>query len=220
MSVVGTDRDSRLWQVNWVYSMTINKECSVGVMTARVKAGMGVMVLASVGLLAGCNDLYTKDGSCVTCFKDPFGIVSVSSGTTTDSSGPRSIGLGAPNNAPYSEGRHVVSMAVNQDVDLVFIRMKREFGFQSPEELRAARGDLASRMRMQDAGWRYEATPGVTYHMRSDATVSGQDIVLDMVIDKLGSGKAALTMTYRNPAGANVSQLESALKARVKKALG
>ena len=188
MSVVGTDRDSRLWQVNWVYSMTINKEFGVGVMTARVKAGMGVMVLASVGLLAGCNDLYTKDGSCVTCFKDPFGIVSVSSGTTTDSSGPRSIGLGAPNNAPYSEGRHVVSMA--------------------------------SRMRMQDAGWRYEATSGVTYHMRSDATVSGQDIVLDMVIDKLGSGKAALTMTYRNPAGANVSQLESALKARVKKALG
>ena len=55
-------------------------------------------------------------------------------------------------------------VATELDVDSSYVRLKREFGFRSKEEvLREPAGQWA----LLDESFRYEAIPGVSYHMKT-----------------------------------------------------
>lgn len=191
---------------------------SVGnVMSARVKVVLGVAVIVSAGMLTGCNDLYTKDGACVTCFKDPFGVVSVGPSTSSNAGSVNPVGSGVK---VESAGNHVIPFTVKTDVDVAYIRMKKEFGFRTTDEIKAKYGDFAAGFKLKSDEFRYDVTPGVQYHMRMDIPHAGKSVVLDCVVEKVAPGKSNITLSYFLPAGADAKSYEASLKARVMKALG
>ncbi|MCP4984646.1 MAG: hypothetical protein GY928_00895 [Colwellia sp.] len=104
----------------------------------------------------------TIRGNCSFC--DP-----IEPATTTDGSGSAQTSnkITFEKRKPNKEYR-LKTIVVENDVDVVFVNVKREFRFWTEKELRADFGshqNLAE-MKIGSFEFAYDAVPGVYYHMR------------------------------------------------------
>jgi len=164
------------------------------------------------------------DGHCVTCLNNPL------TGTALNykkSDHPRKLAYQSLNygSRQVDEKRYkgMVRFTVKRPVDTAYIRIKREFGFLTRDE-KLNRMDGYSREWLQYEGsFRYEALPGVSYHMRHYLTHRYKGVnrehTIDAVIEKNGSA-SDVTLTYWvEIPPAEIKQYGNSLKKRALRAV-
>ena len=128
-----------------------------------------VMLFSSL-LLTGCmtgKDGHTYiDGHCVTCLNSPVTGEAYNYSKNSPNDAQAKTYRQAPygqlitetsENAPYLEG--FTSLSVRMDIDTVYTRIKREFGFLT-------RAEWERSYLYDDGGILWEGIPGVSYQMR------------------------------------------------------
>lgn len=134
----------------------------------------GIMLVSVVGLtgcMTGKGGHTYVDGHCITCLNNPI----TGEALNYDRSNPdyeRAQGLKPYENSSarkpeYSESN--ISFSVTKPVDIVFLRLKKEFGFYTLDERARHFGGPktdAKKWLAVTNEFRYEALPGVSYHMR------------------------------------------------------
>lgn len=185
----------------------------------RKRTTLTGLVLAIIGYsVGGCTvgkDGHTYvDGNCVTCLNNPLtGQAMNYEKTSPDyvagknyAAEQRRIRLAqggrAVANVPKEKG--VITFSVKKPIDITYLRVKKEFGFFTMEErVRATHIPGGSRPWVEQTGeFRYEALPGVSYHMREYTGhvykgVNGEQTI-DARLETNGAG-TDITFTYWVP---------------------
>ena len=108
-------------------------------------------------------------------------------------------------------------MPVN--VDVAFLKIKKEFNYYTEQEIRQEWGSMAE-AKMQTFAYAYDATPSVYYHMRADRNHDGIQAIIDSQIEKQSDKESKITITYwLRDKSVNASQFGESLKNRTRKAL-
>ncbi|WP_018873969.1 MULTISPECIES: hypothetical protein [unclassified Thioalkalivibrio] len=79
------------------------------------------------------------------------------------------------------------SLTTQLDVDTTYARLRREFDFPTLDE-RAPKGHRQREWIKLDAGFHHRTQPGVTYSMRSSEAHDGHNGIMQIDIDREGSG--------------------------------
>ena len=79
------------------------------------------------------------------------------------------------------------SLTTHRDVDTTYARLRREFNFPTLDE-RAPEGHRQRDWIKLDAGFHHRTQPGVTYSMRSREEHDGHNGIMQIDIDREGSG--------------------------------
>lgn len=87
------------------------------------------------------------------------------------------------------------TLTSEQDVDTAYARIKRAFGFQAPDE-RAPTADTQRAPPRQDAAYLYRMAPGVAYRMREKRPIDGHAGVIQIDIERAGSGSRLAVLYY------------------------
>jgi hypothetical protein len=197
-----------------------------------MKKNAALLALALVGvLLAGCSSnqhVYSANGKCVTCWNNPVtgkpinhdgeANKEVSPEIAAEEKAEQSPNVKYQNSElPFKE--YKVSFVAPVEVDLAFLKLKKEFNYYTEQEIRQEWGSLAN-TKIQTFEYAYDATPSVYYHMRSDRQHAGVQVVIDTYIEKQSNRESKITLTYwlNNPT-VNPSSFGASLKARAQKAL-
>jgi len=177
----------------------------------RIRISKLLMVTA-VSLISTACGVTTKgghtyiDGHCVTCLNNP---ITGEAYNYNKAEHPRNLayrnqssGNGGggmwQDTTQYLEGK--IRFTVRRPVDTTYIRIKREFGFLTRDEkLSRMYIPNASEWLKHEGSFRYEALPGVSYHMRHYVTHRYKGVnrehTIDAVIEKNGSA-SDVTLTY------------------------
>ncbi len=135
-------------------------------LTTIQRAGLAFSLVVLSGCITTGSGGHTFiDGHCVTCLNNPItGEAYNYSKTSPDyvqAQNYRQVQdakvLPQGDETPYVEG--LTTLSVNRDVDTVYTRIKREFGFLT-------RAEWERNYLYDDGGILWEAIPGVSYHMR------------------------------------------------------
>lgn len=177
-------------------------------------------------LLSGCgNHVYTKSGKCITCFNNPVtkkplnhdGSANKATASTAETNKPAEASKPkAKNNKPLE---HKFTFSVPVGVDFAFVRIKREFKYQTDQEIKQEWGRMAS-MKMKTFAWAYDAVPSAYYHMRAVRHHDDIELILDSLIEKSTDKQSLITMTFwSQDKSIDVEQLAKSLEKRTKNAL-
>lgn len=79
------------------------------------------------------------------------------------------------------------SLTTNRDIDTAYARIRREFDFPTLDE-RAPEGHRQREWIKLDAGFHHRTEPGVTYSMRNREEHDGHNGIMQVDIDREGSG--------------------------------
>ena len=161
-------------------------------------------------LLASCaaetvGDHSYYKGKCVDCFNNPItgSPINYRKGEESASASPATEEIATTTRrellpAPISCGEKVQLKAVGKvDVDTAYVRIKRELGYKTKDEILRERGinpgsDLARRNQWFDSGYRHEVQPGVRYLLSErvgpKASSRQERAWLTLEIEKAGSG--------------------------------
>ena len=187
--------------------------------------------LALVLIVSGCasnQHVYSSDGKCLTCWNNPItgkpinhdGKANqeqtaqesqVTQTTTTETT--------VVNTTTAKPTEHKIAFTVPVNVDVAFLKIKKEFNYYTEQEIRQEWGSMAE-AKMQTFAYAYDATPSVYYHMRADRKHDGIQAIIDSQIEKQSDKESKITITYwlRDKA-VNASQFGESLKNRTRKAL-
>lgn len=179
-------------------------------------------------ILSGCasnKHIYTADGKCITCWNNPVTGEPINhdgSAHEQPSSEQQDSQVTAASSQTEVKDKfleHKVSFNVPVNVDKAFIRIKKEFGYHSEQEIRQEWGSLAS-TKMGTFAYAYDATPSVYYHMRAARGHDGMHFVIDNQIEKEAEKESKITVTFwLRDTVANPNKIGESLKRRVLKAL-
>jgi len=164
--------------------------------------------------------------SCITCLNDPI---------TGDPYNYEKEKEGINLQERYRSGRKAnkkkeikhqeghIKFYVGKDVDVVYLKLKREFGFKTRKE--RERGMFYETREWLDVAeeFRYEALPGVSYHLREYTKHLHQGVMhqltIDLVIEKSEKGTAAAFTYWIQLPPAQLSIFSNSIKKRALKAL-
>jgi len=170
--------------------------------------------------IIGCsttNHIYSADGKCITCWNNPI------TGSPINHDG-------RTNQVQFAKkagGRHIipttstsfteykVSFSVPVNIDVVFVIIKKEFQYQTEQEIRHEWGALAS-TKIQTVDFAYDAVPSTYYHMRAARIIDGQRMNIDSYIEKQAVNQTLITVTYwpRNTSS-NAQEIGAVIKQRM-----
>ncbi len=176
-------------------------------------------LLACALLLAACNGnhYYSADGTCWTCLNNPItGEPLNHDDESATLEGWKARKAGEQQAAAEKRQKVTLKANVPMNVDLAYVKIKREFGFSSREELISS-PYTSDRIKMGDSAWAYEAVPGVYYKM-GDSYSWG---VARTELEKTGDNSTLLTLDYRQGSSTKMTQEEfrAAMIKKLKKAL-
>lgn len=187
--------------------------------------------LALVLIVSGCasnQHVYSSDGKCLTCWNNPItgkpvnhdGNANqeqtaqesqVTQTTTTETT--------VVNTTTAKPTEHKIAFTVPVNVDIAFLKIKKEFNYYTEQEIRQEWGSMAQ-AKMQTFAYAYDATPSVYYHMRADRNHDGIQAIIDSQIEKQSDKESKITITYwLRDKSVNASQFGESLKNRTRKAL-
>lgn len=127
--------------------------------------------------------------------------------------------------------RNIQSFNIKKDVDVVFVKIKREFGFWTEKELRADFGPHQSlaETKIASDSFAYSAVPGVFYNMRKTIPNQGEERkrpeyqkyhVIDVSIEKESETETKVSLKYWSKYdAAETAKYESWLKGKLENAL-
>ncbi len=130
----------------------------------------------------------------------------------------------------YAEHK-IKSFTINKDVDVVFIKIKNEFGFWTEQELRA---DFGSKQSLADTaiasdGFAYSGIPGTYYNMRKLILNEGEENkkpgyrkgnVMDVTIEKESATETKVSLVYWSQYGPKeTAQYNQWIEGKLEKAL-
>ncbi|MEX0926134.1 MAG: hypothetical protein WD208_05385, partial [Dehalococcoidia bacterium] len=87
------------------------------------------------------------------------------------------------------------SMTTERDVDTAYVRLKRTFGFRTLDEI-APPGNNNRDWIVLDAGYHHRTTPGVHYSMRERRDINGESGIIQIDVDRDGSGSYLEVVYY------------------------
>jgi hypothetical protein len=180
------------------------------------------LIIAIIFTITGCatqDHKYSADGGCLTCFNNPFTGEPINhDGAASNGENPSTEKVAqTQTNAIYK--KHQMKLDVPVNVDVAFIKVKREFNFNSVEEVRKKWGRHAE-YRLQSEQYKWYALPSVKYSMGSDTKIDSHDIDILIDIDKKTDQSSEITINYwLSDASSNAKKIENTLKNRVIKAL-
>lgn len=131
----------------------------------------------------------------------------------------------------YNEHK-IKTFTVKKDVDVVFIKIKNEFGFWTEQEMRADFGSAQSLAdtKLASFGFAYSETPGVRYNMRKYIFNEGEEKkkpghrkgnVMDATIEKESATEAKVSFVYWSQYGPEeTAQYDQWIEGKLEKALG
>jgi len=165
-----------------------------------------VTLLLSVGATSCATNEHTyANGDCVTCWNNPFTGEPINHNGDSDlkKAEPETLGNQTSTTeekykkrkSDDSPKKYVVSFSAPVDVDVAYIKIKREFNYYSEQEIKQEWGSMAG-AKMQTWAYSYSATPSVYYHMRADRKHRGIYVVIDSQIEKQSSNRSKITITY------------------------
>lgn len=187
--------------------------------------------LALVLIVSGCasnQHVYSSDGKCLTCWNNlitgkPINHdgnanqeqtaqeSQVTQTTTTETT--------VVNTTTAKPTEHKIAFTVPVNVDVAFLKIKKEFNYYTEQEIRQEWGSMAE-AKMQTFAYAYDATPSVYYHMRADRNHDGIQAIIDSQIEKQSDKESKITITYwLRDKSVNASQFGESLKNRTRKAL-
>lgn len=187
--------------------------------------------LALILIVSGCasnQHVYSSDGKCLTCWNNPItgkpinhdGEANqeqtaqesqVTQTTTTETT--------VVNTTTAKPTEHKIAFTVPVNVDVAFLKIKKEFNYYTEQEIRQEWGSMAE-AKMQTFAYAYDATPSVYYHMRADRNHDGIQAIIDSQIEKQSDKESKITITYwLRDKSVNASQFGESLKNRTRKAL-
>jgi len=161
-------------------------------------------VLTSACGVATKNGHTYIDGHCVTCLNNP---ITGEPYNYDKAQHPRNSQYSAAGSGGYDETQNAepvyykdsIRFTVRLPIDTAYVRIKREFGFVTRTE---ALGRVSHKQEWldYDDSFRYEALPGVSYHLRKaiDHRFRGvyrEKDTVDALLEKNGSG-TDITLTY------------------------
>ena len=127
--------------------------------------------------------------------------------------------------------RELPSFNITKDVDVVFVKIKREFGFWTEKELRADFGPHQSlaETKIGSDSFAYSEVPGVFYNMRKTIPNQGEENkkpgyrkyhVIDVTIEKESATETKVSLKYWSKYdAAETTKYENWLKTKLEKAL-
>ena len=194
--------------------------------TLRINYAASIMAIVMSSLLTGCFGFATKgghtfiDGHCVTCLNNPVTgeALNYDQPVKPRQSARQSASNGSTSRVasekPYLEGGG--SFTVRTDVDTVYTRIKREFGFLTRKEWGRTYLYL-------DNGFVWEALPGVNYSMRLTVphTFRGvkREHYIEFNIDKSGSGTDVSYRFWAQIPKASLNAYSNSIKTRALRAI-
>lgn len=205
-----------------------------------------IAAVALAVICAGCatgKHVYSEDGKCVTCWNNPLtgkpinhdgqlpeqGASQVATADTNSQTTAAEVVSSTPAetssrvsidpNTQAATREYQVAFTVPVDVDTAYLKIKREFRYQTDREIDQEWGSLAS-TKKQTFSYAYDATPGVFYQMRAHREHNGAKAVIDSKIEKAGEGSSKVIVTYwLDSAVADTDAFSHSLQQRITRAL-
>lgn len=187
-----------------------------------------IALTITLGFTGGCatdKHFYTSDGKCLTCWNNPVtgepinhdGSANEVTKETAQETDVEKLRTESEVKNPVG---HTVSFTVPVNVDLSFLKIKKEYNYYTEQETRQEWGSMAN-AKMQTFAYSYDAMPSVYYQMRAARNHGNDRVVIEHKIEKVDSNKTDITLTYwlDNPK-VNVAAFGKSLEKRTKKALG
>jgi hypothetical protein len=177
--------------------------------------------LALVIIVSGCasnQHVYSADGKCLTCWNNPV------TGNPINHDGQANQGIAAQESQAVesttnSPTEHKLALTVPVNVDMAFLKIKKEFNYYTDQEIQQEWGSMA-KVKMQTFAYAYDATPSVYYHMRAACNHDGIRAIIDSQIEKQSDKESNITITYwLSNKSVNANQFGESLKTRIKKVL-
>ena len=186
-----------------------------------------ILVISFTLLASGCTSstghMYSADGTCLTCWNNPLtgeavnhdgGGKSANSGSTNKQKNEKKYRM------PGKYQPYTLNLTSPVSVDIAFLKIKREFEFQTAEEIHHEWGDMAE-VKLGSSGFAFDSMPSIYYHMSAPRSVGGQRMNIEFLIEKRTETSSAMKVTYW-PRSKSLSpeKIEQAIRNRISKALG
>lgn len=164
------------------------------------------LTLGLAATMAGCatTDHVLVGGKCVTCINNPLTGEPLNHdgsipGSTYKPSGQPSAQADSSTSSSNSDGRKTfteftTSFSAPVNVDVAFIKIKKEYEYYSEQEIRQEWGSMAN-TKMQTFAWAYDSEPSVYYHMRAGRQHGDAVYVIDHNITKQKADSSEITIT-------------------------
>jgi len=171
-----------------------------------VKLKSLALALGLAATLTGCSttDHMMVGGKCVTCINNPLTGEPLNHdgslpGSTYKPSGQPSAQADSSDMSSTSSGtktftEFTTSFSAPINVDVAFIRIKKEYEYLSEQEIRQEWGSLAN-TKMKTFAWAYDSAPSVYYHMRAHRQHGNALYVIDHNITKQNADTSEITIT-------------------------
>lgn len=181
-------------------------------------------------LVSGCasnQHVYSEDGQCLTCWNNPITGEPINHEGKANQDKPAQEAQATRStttqttiaNSNHKPTEHKLAFSVPINVDVAFLKIKKEFNYYTEQEIRQEWGSMAE-AKMQTFAYAYDATPNVYYHMRADRNHDGTLAIIDSYIEKQSDKETKITITYwLRDESINSNQFSESLKKRTKKAL-
>ena len=190
--------------------------------------GTIIVTLAITGCATEGGHTYVG-GKCISCWNNPL------TKEPINHDGKDDLQLAAPetlgNQTSTSEQnqkdkdknayprKHIVSFDAPVNVDVAYVKLKKEFSYQSEQEIRQEWGSMAG-VKMQTFAYAYDATPNVYYRMRANRKHRGIFVIIDSQIEKKSTNRSKITISYwLNKNSVNPTPYGESLTKRAKHAL-
>jgi hypothetical protein len=162
-----------------------------------------LLSIAAASLITGCSGhIYTKDGGCLTCINNPISGKPVNHDgqsakkkQDTQATQQKSEVSGVAVSESQDWTQSEITFNVNKQIDLLAVKIKNEFRFESDEDIRREWGKYASD-RFQVKSWKWQAVEGVYYHMASYKDHGEQHIPIDVVIEKVTDTSSKVVVNF------------------------
>lgn len=195
----------------------------------KISAFLSMMACAT--LMTGCatnQHVYSADGSCLTCWNNPITgkPINYEEKKQENADQGAKVAESTPTPAPVTSTTKAskpterkMSFTVPINVDIAYLKIKKEFSYQSSDEVRQEFGSLAS-TKMASFEYHYDVMPSLFYHMRDTRRHDGIPAVIDSRIEKKSEKESEITVTYwLNNTSVNPDQFGQSLKSRFTQAL-
>ena len=189
-----------------------------------------IVITIMLSLVAtGCaSDGHTYvGGKCITCWNNPLTKEPINYDGKDDLQQAKPETLGnqtSTSTQKKNEGdaypkKFVVSFNAPVNVDVAYIKLKKEFNYYSEQEIRQEWGSMAG-AKMQTYAYAYDATPSVYYRMRANRKHRGIFVIIDSQIEKQSNSSSKITISYWiNKNSVNPTPYGESLTKRAKHAL-
>lgn len=190
---------------------------------------MSLLIACTCLFLGACatkNHIYSADGKCISCWNNPITGKPINHDGKQDKSKPKEAKddkkqqtANTSTKKKKGKKKYTQTFTVPVNVDIAFIKIKKEFDYQTEQEIRQEWGSLAS-MKLQTFAFAYDATPGVYYHMRAARDHKPYRVIIDSQIEKINAEKSKITQSYwiQTP-NADPNVVMESIKARTLNAL-